>query len=123
MRRNLRTAMILSAVASLASGVLIAAAPSNVGDWLGVEIDNWLRLFGLVLVGHGALLLGALSKFDEMKLGKLNLLLIAPYPLLMVLLVATGRIDRRLGQGLALVDGAAIAGIAAMHLNGLKTAK
>lgn len=107
-----RTPLLVNAAFSLASGALIGLVPGTVGGWLGVDIDGWLRLVGLALFGHGVMLLGAVRQPDVAKWAKLNLMAIAPYPLLMIVLVATGLIDRPLGQVLALVDGAAIAVIA-----------
>ena len=52
-------------------------------------------------------------------LGRLNLAAIAPYPLLMVILVVTGLVDRPLGQLLVLVDGAVVGALAAVHARAL----
>ena len=52
---------------------------------------------------------------------RLNLAVIAPYPVLMILVVVTGLVDSSLGQGLVLTDGAAVAAVAVLHLIGLRT--
>lgn len=117
---SLRVALVANAVFSFASGLLLLVAPGTVGGWLGVTIDGWLRLAGLVLLGHGALIVALLPRMQLQKIARLNLLAIAPYPILMIVLVATGMISRTLGQVLALVDGAAIAAIAAVLARGLR---
>ena len=113
--------LMANAAFSLASGALITAVPGTVGDWLGVAIDGWLRVFGLVLIGHGLTLLWAGRRNDPTPWARLNLLAIAPYPALMVVLVVTGQIERPLGQVLALIDGAIIAAIAGWHWLSLRT--
>ena len=115
-----RTALRLNAVFSLIIGGLLAAAPSAVGGWLGVSIDGWLRLLGVALLGHGALLLWVASLRDVRTWTTRNLAVIAPYPALMVVLVVTELIDRPLGQGLALLDGAIVAMCAFWQWAGLR---
>ena len=53
----------------------------------------------------------------------LNLAVIAPYPALMILLVVTGLVDRTLGQGLVLADGAVVGLIALLHVTELRSAQ
>ena len=67
------------------------------------------------------MILALLPKVDTAKLAKLNFSMIAPYPIVMIVVVPTGLVSRPLGQGLALVDGLSIAGIAAWHFKGLKS--
>ena len=118
---ELRLPLMVNAGFSLASGLLFLLAPGVVGGWLGVDIDGWLRVFGALLIGHGLMLGAAIPKINTAKLAKLNLAMIAPYPILMIVVVVTGMVSRPLGQGLALVDGLIIAGIAAWHFKGLKS--
>ena len=115
----LRTGLIANAIFSLATGILLVVAPNAVGGWLGVDIDGWLRLLGAALVGHAAILAIAARQREPRVLGKLNLIAIAPYPVLMILLVATGLIDRPLGRALVLADGAVVAALAAIHAKAL----
>ena len=110
-----RPPLTANAAFSLATGALIAAAPGTVGDWLGVEISGWLRLLGLALIGHALILFWAIRRPDPTPWARINLLAIAPYPLLMIVLVATSVIGRPFGQVLALLDGAVVAAIAAWH--------
>jgi len=123
MDTKLRLPLIINAVISFGSGVLLLAAPGIVGGWLAVDIDGWLRVIGAVLIAHGLMLGAGLSKMDMTTLAKLNLAMIAPYPVLMVVIVVTGLVSRPLGQGLVLLDGAIIAGIAAWHLRWLRGAR
>ena len=116
---KLRLPLIDNAIFGIASGLLFLIAPGVVGGWLDVDIDGWLRVIGALILGHGLMILALLPKVDTAKLAKLNLSMIAPYPLLMILVVVTGMVSRPLGQGLALVDGLIIAGIAAWHFKGL----
>lgn len=109
-----------NALFSLATGLLLAIAPATVGSWLGVEIDGWLRLFGIALVGHFFLLAAILAGSLPLTLAKLNLAMVAPYPLLLVGLIFGGVIDRTLGQGLALVDAAVVGFSALLQFRGLR---
>lgn len=120
MHRSLRLILRVNAVFSLATGMLLAVAPGTVGAWLGVTIDGWLRLLGIGLIGHFAVLWWAQARPDPRPLAKLNLLSIAPYPLLMIGLVAFGLVERNLGRGLVLVDGLIVGVIAWGHLRELK---
>jgi len=119
MNPPLRPTLVFNAGFSLLSGILLTAAPGTVGGWLGIDSDGWIRLAGLVLLGHGLLIAALLPRLELRQLAVLNLAAIAPYPLLMVGLVATDVIDRDLGQTLALVDGAIIAGVAVVLALGI----
>lgn len=116
----LRFGLAANAIGSLGTGALLALAPDTVGGWLGVDASLVLRLFGLALLGHFALLVYAARHPRPESLGKLNLVAIAPYPVIMIALVATGVIDRDLGQGLALADGALVAFFALVQGVGLR---
>jgi len=120
MTSKLRPVLLFNAAFSAASGLLLLLAPSTVGGWLGVDIDGWLRLAGVVLIGHGALIVLLLGRLAVEQVAKLNLVAIAGYPLLMIVLVVTGLVDRSLGQVLVLVDGAIIAAVAALLFRGLQ---
>jgi len=117
---ELRLPLIANAIVGIASGLLFLIAPGVVGGWLGVDIDGWLRVFGALILGHALMILALLPRVDTAKLAKLNLSLIAPYPILMIVVVVTGMVSRPLGQGLALVDGLIIAAISVWHFKGLK---
>ena len=114
-----RLVLRANAVFSLGTGLLLAIAPATVGEWLGVSIDGWLRVLGLALVGHFVLLLWAASLPDVGPLARLNLLSIAPYPLLMIVL-SVAVIDRTIGQVLLLVDGAVVGSLAVALWAGLR---
>ncbi len=116
----LRTAMAANAVFSLATGLQLVVAPSSVGDWLGVEIDGWLRLLGVALIGHAPILAFAISRPDPRPLGKLNLAMIAPYPLMMIGLVVSGIVEPAAGQALVLADGAIVGVFGVGHALGLR---
>lgn len=105
---------------SLASGALLLALPSTVADWLGIDNTLILRAFGVALLSHAAVLFWAANRPDPRPLTKLNLLAIAPYPLAMIALIATGIVDTPLGRTLVLIDGFIIASISAWHLLALR---
>lgn len=116
----LRRALAANATFSALSGLVLTIITSQVADWLGVSITGWLRLFGLVLIGHAIVLAWVLTRPDVRRWGQLNLLAIAPYPLIMLALVLTGLVDGSLGQGLVIFDGLVIAAIAVGHALGLR---
>ena len=103
--QHLRSSLLANAAFSLGTGVMLAAASTSVSSWLGVSIDGWLRLLGIALVSHCAVLLWATSRESFNRLAALNLLAIAPYPLLMLILVAARMVETRLGIALVLLDG------------------
>lgn len=119
---NLRLALRINAVASLATGLLLTAAPSVVAEWLGVSIDGWLRLIGVALLGHGALLLwiGEQPSIDFW--AKLNLAAIGPYPLILLGLVLVGAVDTGIGRALLLVDATVVGLFAVAQFMGVRAA-
>jgi hypothetical protein len=123
MTSPLRPALLANAGLSIATGLLMVAAPGTVSDWLGLNIAGWIRVFGIVLLGHAALIPILLSRMELRRVALLNLAAIAPYPLIMIGLVASGLIERSLGQGLALIDGALVGAIALAHAAGLRSPK
>lgn len=115
-----RVALLANGAFSFATGLLLAIAAPTVGDWLGVSIDPWLRALGIALIGHGALLSWA-ARLDPIKPWvRLNLMTIAPYPLLMIGLVIFGLVDRTTGQILVLLDGVIVGLLAVGHWLGLR---
>ncbi len=117
---QLRPSLLANAAFSAASGALMLIAPSTVSGWLGLDIAGWLRLFGLVLVGHALLIVFLLPRLGVRRSAQLNLLAIAPYPFLMIAVVAAGLVERSLGQGLVLADGAIIGAVAVVQALGLR---
>lgn len=109
-----------NAAFSLATGALLAIAPATVGNWLGVEIDLWLRLLGLALIGHAGILAFVARQPQPESLAKLNLAMIAPYPLMMVALAVFGLVDGGTGQALVLADGAVVGITALVQAAGLR---
>ena len=120
MHHYLRRFVTANALFSLATGALLASIPGTVGGWLGVEVDGWLRLLGLGLIGHFVALWWARNRDNLATWARLNLLVIAPYPLLMVGLVGLGVIDRDLGKTLALTDGLMVGVLAWGHRRALR---
>ncbi len=117
---TLSTALRLNAVFSIATGLLLAATPSTVGSWLDVSLSGWLRVLGIALMGHAVLLIWA-SRQDSMRSwAKLNIAAIAPYPLSMIGLVATGLVDTGLGRAVVLLDGAIVGTLAFAQWAGLR---
>lgn len=117
---TLRTALRANAVLSFATGALLAVAPDAVGGWLGVSIDGWLRLLGMALLGHGVILVWASARELVATLAKLNLAVIAPYPLMMIGLAVTGLVDTPVGRALVLLDGTLVGLLAIAQWAGLR---
>ncbi len=119
-------ALIANGAFSALSGLVLAIAPATVSGWLGVDIPGWLRLFGIVLIGHAALIAFVVSvsqrperSGDLGRWGLLNLVAIAPYPLLMII-AAIAAVPRDLGRLLVLADGAIIGVFAVAQWMGLR---
>ena len=115
----LRLSLRANAGFSLSTGLLLALAPATVGDWLGVDINNWLRVLGIALIGHAAILELAARQDQPEALAKINVLMIAPYPLLMVGF-ALAVIDSGVGQALLVTDGAIVGVLALAQVVGLR---
>lgn len=113
--RSLQRPLRFNAIFSLASGILLTAAPSQVNDWLGVDAVAITRLFGVALLGHAVLLLWGAAQPNPQPFVFINLIAIAPYPLAMIALVTSGMVEGTLGQTLVLADGAIIAAISLWH--------
>lgn len=113
--------LLANAALSFVTGLLLSVAPGTVGDWLGVSIDGWLRLLGLALLGHGAVLVWAASREPVAPLAKLNFAMIAPYPLMMIGVVVAGLVDSSGGRALVLLDGTLVGLLAIAHWVGLRT--
>lgn len=118
----LRFALLANAALSVVLGCVMTVAPSLVSGWLGVEIDGWLRLLGIGLVSHGL----ALMWVDHIGLPHrwilMNLMIIAPYPLVMLSVVAGGVVETTQGRVLVLADGAAVGLLAVAQWSGLRSA-
>ncbi len=118
---DLNRSLQLNAVFSFATGLALAAFPALIGDALGVSVDGWLRLLGLALLGHAVFLLWAAQRPKVKTWATLNVIAVAPYPLLMIGLVATGLVERGTGQALILADGAIVGAIAFAQWTGLRS--
>lgn len=121
--RVLNLSLTANAAFSALSGLLLTFFASPIGGWLGVSIDGWLRLLGLVLLGHSAILTWVLTQADNTRWAKLNLAAIAPYPLIMLGLVASGVVEPAAGQALVLGDGLIVGLFAISQWFGLRTQK
>ena len=106
---------------SLLSGILLTLAPGTVSNWLSLDAPLLIRLFGVVLLGHALLLFWGAVQPNPRLFTTMNFFAIAPYPLGMIALVASGIIESALGRTLVLVDGAIIAAIALWHWRALQT--
>ena len=113
-----RTGLRLNAALSFATGTLLTVAPATVGGWLDVSIDGWLRALGVALLGHAAILAWVTTQTRLEGWLKLNLAVIAPYPLMMIGLAATV-VDPPAGRALVLLDGALVGALAVMQARGL----
>lgn len=117
---NLRLPLQTNGAFSVLSGVLLTAAPDTVAGWLGLEPTVLIRLFGVVLLGHGLLLFWSAARSNPRPLASMNLFAIAPYPFAMIALAATGLVDTGLGRVLVLADGAIIAAMALWQWRSLR---
>lgn len=116
----LESALRINAALSVATGLALGLAPSTVGGWLDVSIPGWLRLLGITLIAHGAMLVWASAQPALAFWAKLNIAAIAPYPLIMIALVVTGLVGSTLGRGLVLLDGAIVGLFAIAQWRGLR---
>lgn len=117
---SLRPPLQTNGAFSLLSGLILTFAPDRVADWLGVDPTLLIRLFGVVLLGHGLLLFWSAARPNPRPWASMNLLAIAPYPLAMIGLVASGIVETSLGRVLVLADGAIIAAIALWQWRSLR---
>lgn len=115
----IRLGITVNAALSLIVGALFVVGASAVGEALGVEIDGWIRLFGVVLIGHALILAWVRQVENPAPWTWLNLAMIAPYPLLMVALAVTV-IEPSGGKSLALLDGALVGTAALLQYLGLR---
>ncbi len=118
---GLRGALRLNAAFSAATGGLLTALPGTVGDWLDVSIDGWLRLLGLTLIGHAAMLGWASLQPSIGSWAKVNIAVISPYPLIMIGLVVFGAVGSPLGVVLLLTDGVIVGALAFAQWTGLQS--
>ena len=86
---------------------------------MGVDVDWFMRGFGVALLAHAAVLWLVVRGVDIERWAKLNLAAIAPYPLTMVVVAATAA-DGGGGRALVLADGIAIALLAVALTIGLR---
>ena len=119
-RLVLRTALATNAGFSAASGLVLTVMPGEVAGAVDIDAAWLLRGFGIALLGHAAILFLVLRGDRIERWAKLNLAMIAPYPVAM-LVVAASIAGEGSGRVLVLADGAAIALIAAMLAAGLRT--
>ncbi len=117
---TLESAIRYNAAFSFATGLFLTIAPGTVADLLDVSISGWLRVLGLLLIAHGAVLVWASEQQSILPWAKLNLAAIAPYPLIMVGVVMVGLVDGSLGRGLLLLDGAIVGLLAIAQWAGLR---
>jgi len=118
----LSSALAANGAFSFGTGLLLAIAPGTVSDWLGLDIAGWLRIFGVALIGHGFLIAFVLRTQQEniRRWGLMNLLSVAPYPVLMIIVVATV-VSTDLGRLLLLLDGAIVGLFAVGQWLGLRS--
>lgn len=119
---DLRSALKINAATSVITGLLLAAAPSAVAAWLGVSIDGWIRIVGVVLLGHGAGLTWVGQQPSIEVWAKLNIAAIGPYPLILLGILLVGAVDTGLGRVLLLLDATVVGLFAGAQLLGLRAA-
>ena len=115
----MRVGVTVNAVLSLAVGSAFLIGASAIGEALGIEIDGWIRLFGVALIGHALILAWVRQAQDPVPWTRLNLAMVAPYPLLMIALAAAV-IEPTGGKVLVLVDGTLVGTAALVQYLGLR---
>ena len=115
----MRVGVTVNAVLSLAVGSAFLIGASAIGEALGIEIDGWIRLFGVALIGHALILAWVRQAQDPVPWTRLNLAMVAPYPLLMIA-VAAAVIEPSGGKVLVLVDGILVGTAALVQYLGLR---
>ncbi len=119
MDNPLSTSLLLNAVLSAATGVALTLAPHTISRWLGHDIAGWLRLFGLALIAHFALLLWVRTRPNLRLWTRINLATVAPYPLLLLGILMANIVSETPGRLLLTADAAAVAAVATLQWRGL----
>lgn len=117
---DLRRALGLNAALSFALGAFLTVAAPTAAGWLGVPVDGWLRILGVGLLVHGVLLVRALNHHAITRWALLNLVVIGPYPVMLLALVAVGSVSTSLGRTLLLADALAVGLLAVAQWTGLR---
>lgn len=120
-KRSLLTSSIaLNALLSLVLGLVLVLAPSAIGDRLDVDLDGWLRLLGLGLLVHAIMLVVVQRGGQPSAWVWMNLVVITPYPVLMLVLAFTSLVEPNGGKALVIVDGVLVAALAVGQWVGLR---
>ena len=117
--RLLRTGARMNATLSLLTGALLTITPTAVSNQLGLGISPWLRALGIALLAHAGMLEWAARRSEVRQWVRLNVAIIAPYPLAMFALAAA-IIEPTSGTALVVVDGALVAVVAGVQWAGLR---
>lgn len=102
---SLRFALNANAVFSILTGLPLTFATSASANVLGFQPELALKLLGLGLLLHAIVLFWAQKHDAVLKWARMNVAVIAPYPFLILGLIATGQISGALGSAFAGADG------------------
>lgn len=113
-------ALFANAVFSAFTGSLMVGPNFWFGNLLGTPHFDILRIFGLLLLCHAAILVFIVRRGAAPNWVKLNLVLIAPYPALIFIAVLTGFVKGPEGITVAVLDGLIVGAIAIWQFRALK---
>ena len=117
--QSIRAPMQLNAALSVVVGAVLVLAPNTVDALLALDRSAWLRGFGVILLVHAVALLWAAQHANRQRWAVLNLVAIAPYPLVLMVL-ASSIITSPEGRTVLLVDGLAVGAVALWHAVALR---
>lgn len=117
----LRIGVRINAVLSLLMGALFVVAASAIADVLRLDIDYWIRVFGVALIGHAVGLILIQKTSNLVRWTWVNLAIIAPYSLVMISL-AIAVVEPADGKMLVALDGILVGAVAVLQFLGIRSA-
>lgn len=116
---GLTSPLIANAVFSLLTAAPLLFAPHQSAVTLGFKPAVLLFPAGLILLLHAIILLAIASRPSKLFWTKMNLFIIAPYPLFILALIAMGNISGTAGMVFAVSDALIVGAIALWQLKAL----
>lgn len=120
---SLRSALFANAAFSTLTGLPLLFFPKNASGMFGFDHPDILRLVGISLLFHAAMLAWVRNKPTIRGWTKINLGVIAPYPIIILTLISLGHITDTAGVVLAGIDGLVVGLIALWQYRALKQNK
>lgn len=117
----LRSALCANAIFSILTGIPLVFATHLSTATLGFKSAILLKLFGLSLLAHAVILFWAQKQDTIIKWTRVNLPIVALYPVLILILILTGQISGQLGTALAGADGLIVGLIAFWQYRAMKS--